>query len=745
MKELMKKMSILVVALLLVITLGACDKPIECDEGYIVEEGECVLEVIPDTTAPVITGFMEVNLRVDDDEPDYAEGVTANDETDGDVTASIEIDSSAVDMDTEGTYVVTITATDAAGNVGTATFNVVVGPPLSPEEKLSMDFEAIDMDALTEGYFIKLPVFSNNGTLFFWATSHPDVITNRGYIVPPGVGMDPVTVTLTATGKNSGVIVKHDYEITVQPFGEVEIAEKVSLPFTGTSEEYVVENKTGVNVYYEEDGTVPYMDIEEFVDMVDGAIQADELTYTVEGNVMTISYTSEYEDFDGTIVTETMSAVLDFEANTFHVDTFDFFGGYVAETESDYGAGLTYVDAYYEDSVPVTIPLGLYNVDLVVYDDNGDTQYLMPFHVANLLFLGDIYYNAYYNGDAIYGLDTFELGDDLPIHTEARTSSLNGTDMAEDMRWATMNFMALAFDYFYGLKEDKGIDSFRTGLINKSKIYLEGSTTEIYNAIYDFAYGLDDLHTSHTFTGYYANPEYELSLSLSDLGTRSKAFYEKGIWAMQDAIEAKYGSMDARPEYELLDNDTICVYHLDGFNIDTPDEFKAVLDSLPETVDSVVIDLSYNTGGNVGAVFRMFGYMTEEQFLYHSQNPADDSKSTYFIESDYVAYDYEWYIITSKVTFSAANLMASMAQEQGIATVMGQPSSGGASSIGALFTPDGTALIISTNNVISTRSGNEVDGYLYESVEFGITPDLIMGDVTSDEQIIAKVHPEPTE
>jgi hypothetical protein len=536
------------------------------------------------------------------------------------------------------------------------------------------------------------------------------------------------------------VRVTETYDIVVNPWGEVSVTSKVTVPFTGTSEEYVVADLTEVDVYYVNNGTVPYIDIETFINMIDGAIDASMLTYTPVGDdVLEMSYDVEFEDFDGSIINETYTAVIDFTANTLTVDTFDFFESYVAPTESDYGDGLNYVDAEYVDSDQITIPLGDYNFDIVIYDDGGELQYLMPFAVTNLLFAHGIYYDAYFNGDAIYGIDTFGLSgidQEDPLYDTIRDSSLNDADMAEDLKWATYNFLALAFDYFYGLKEDQGVETYYNLLAGNAEQLVTGTDSNLYNYIFDFAYGLDDLHTSHVFNGYYQQTPGFYGLSINDLGPRSRAFYEQGIWAMQDLIEAKYGSVDDRPEYELLDNDKTAVIHLDGFTIDTPDEVKAILDALPVETENVVFDLSYNTGGNVGAVFRIFGYMTEEQFIYNSQNPADNSAVTIFIESDYVAYDYNWYIISSKVSFSAANLMISMAQENGIATIMGQPSSGGASSIGTIITPDGTALLVSTNSVLSIRTGNAVDGYEYQSIEYGVTPDYIMIDATSDTEIL---------
>jgi len=268
-------------------------------------------------------------------------------------------------------------------------------------------------------------------------------------------------------------------------------------------------------------------------------------------------------------------------------------------------------------------------------------------------------------------------------------------------------------------------------IINKSDY-------DLYDELFDVAYGLDDLHTSHAFTGYNVSASYTLGLSISQVGPDTKDFYE-GMWDIQDLIEAKYGSLDDYPEYRLIDEGKTAIIYLTGFTIDSPPEVKALLDALPVTVENVVFDLSYNTGGNIGAVFRIFGYMTEDDIIYHSQNPADGAIETWYIQSDYIAYDYEWYILTSSVTFSAANLMTSMAKEMGIATIIGQDSSGGASSIGLIITPDGTGLIISTNNVLSTRVGNEIDGYEYLSIEYGIEVDYTMNDVTSDDEIIAVI------
>ena len=89
-----------------------------------------------DTTAPVITltgeNPQEIYVGVA-----YSElGATAADDVDGDISASIVIDASAVDVSTEGSYSVTYNVSDAAGNQAdevVRTVNVVAAPPSDSE------------------------------------------------------------------------------------------------------------------------------------------------------------------------------------------------------------------------------------------------------------------------------------------------------------------------------------------------------------------------------------------------------------------------------------------------------------------------------------------------------------------------------------------------------------------------------------------------------------------------------------
>jgi hypothetical protein len=612
----------------------------------------------------------------------------------------------------------------------------------STEELLEYELSVLNVtvDKLLETG--ELPSSNKEWTVqFYWTSSHPSVISNDGVITRPQIGSEPVTVTLTVEARPFGSLQgqSKSFELLVEPFSGVEISEKRNYQFTGLSEEYVVEDNAEVPLYFTDGGEIPYIDIESYFELADGAVQYDLMNFEmIENDVMRISYSYTYTDYDGvTEITEEYYALIDFTENEFTVNNFDFFAGYIAETESDYGEGLNYVDADFIEGQSVTIPLSFYSIDVLTYDDGGQTQYLMPLYLANIFFMSDIYYQIYFNGDQLYGLDTFSLSDgDTTVMSQVHDSSYNNKDMPTEVKRATYNSLALIMDYFYGLKVDKNYTTYYDKIAPYKNKMIYGTDTDLYNRIYDLMYAIDDLHTSHVMFGYYGTATTR-GLSIDDIAPETMEFYE-GLWDVQDLLTEKFGTDDDGnidiPEYSLINGGTVAVIHITGFTIDTPDEFKVIMDELPASVSDVVIDLSYNTGGNIGAVMRIFGYMTEDQYTYHSKNPQDGSAVTYYIESDYVAYNYDWYVLTSSVTFSAANMFASMAKELGI-PVVGQKSSGGASSIGSFTTPDGSVIMISTNNVLSTRRSG-----VYISVESGVNVDYLMSDVTSDSELIAAIN-----
>lgn len=693
-----------------------------------------------ENSAPVLTGVPEeFYIEKNSDLTLAAIGdISATDAQDGDLTDSIILDLGDLDLTAPGDYTITLSITDEGGLTASATVTVHVTGDLNPDQlaQIALDTIAIAYEEGVEK--LDLPRFdTETGTWFTWQSTNTHVVASNGFIIKPHVGSEAVEVTLTCTAKNSGEFVTKDFVITVQPNEEVEVTSSTTLDFVSLSDEYTVDDSTGIELYFVDEGTIPYVDIETFINMVDGAILADELTFTPTGeDKLEISYTVEYLDDDEvTTITEEYTCLIDFTLNTVTMNNYDFMNNYQGGISSSIDLGFDYTSFDEQLGNEIVFDLGAYNFDLIIEED----EYLMPFHMANLLFLGETYYNALYNGDMIYGGDSYALmdGRDSEQVSLINTSSLNDETIQDDMKYATYNFLAFAFDNFYGLKDYNGVETYYDILDVKIEGYLDSADGDFYDDIFSFSYYHDELHTRHGFPGYYEAP-YEMGLSINDLGTKSAAYYN-AYWDMGDAVVEKWGSEDDIPEYTLLNSETIAVVHITGFDFDTPELFRATLEKLPATVTDVVVDVSYNGGGIGGAAWAVISCMTDGEFYVHYQNPLDGSRVTYGMTSTNEAYTYNFYVLTSAVSFSAANQFPAMAKEVGI-PVLGQQSSGGTCSLTMIVTPDGSSITMSSNNAISTRIGNEVDGYSYELVEGGIPVDYFMGNVLSDSQLIEAVN-----
>jgi hypothetical protein len=147
-------------------------------------------------------------------------------------------------------------------------------------------------------------------------------------------------------------------------------------------------------------------------------------------------------------------------------------------------------------------------------------------------------------------------------------------------------------------------------------------------------------------------------------------------------------------------------------------------------LENIMLDITWNTGGNVGALYRVVGFITGEPFLVSRISGDTGSKSSSYVQIDGVPkYDmYNWALLTSPLSFSAANSLATIFKFNELGTIIGLRTGGGASSITPILLPVGSAFTMSSNSVSAFRLGlgTEEDPYVYFDNEFGIEPNIII-------------------
>lgn len=610
------------------------------------------------------------------------------------------------------------------------------------EEHVNQDFDAINLE-IVDGKIDFPQRGPVNNIRLNWKSNDTFVITNKGIVIPPSKSAGDKTVTIVASSTYAGETYLREYEVFVEARKEVVVTNEKEIDFTNLTNEYDVLDSS-ITAFFVDDGNLPYLDVESFLMLLDGLLYGEELNFTSNEYLLNISYEVTDEDEETTYFYE---AIVDFDEKTVFVEYMSFFSNYIQSTATDYSEGINYIDFYVEPGSSVLFELAKYNVEMIVYEVGDEVYYLMPYNFLSTIFMSETYYNFYYNGDDFYGFYSIpspnDEKDDYHTYETIKTSSYNNTEIPLDIALATFNQTAFIFDHYFGLryKDDYNIEeSFYETLVNNIDNYL-GTVDNFNNAIRTFVLKyLDEMHSSYRFPGYYNRPGFNFSLYFDDLGPKVQSWYEEGVWPIQAAID--YWHYDDREGFKFLDDEkeTALIY-LDGFvTASVDDEKSAENDSdafMRETLEAIYaenpnvknigIDLSYNTGGNIGALLRVLGFITEKPIEMSYHNPLTGQNQTSFIALDQEAYeDVNWFFITSPVTFSAANLMTAIVKNQELGLIIGSTSGGGAASITPFVLGEGTMISISSNSLISIRTDNGDGTYTYTDVEDGIEPDLYL-------------------
>lgn len=94
---------------------------------------EKVLIVVEDHTQPVLAlSQTTFSITAGDTAPNYRSAASASDNVDGDLTASVSVDTSKVNLNYAGTYEVIYSVTDSSGNVTTQSATIIVAAKPQP-------------------------------------------------------------------------------------------------------------------------------------------------------------------------------------------------------------------------------------------------------------------------------------------------------------------------------------------------------------------------------------------------------------------------------------------------------------------------------------------------------------------------------------------------------------------------------------------------------------------------------------
>lgn len=542
---------------------------------------------------------------------------------------------------------------------------------------------------------------------------------------------------------------------------------KTDYPFRNLSAEYTIEDAT-IPTYHKEGSEMPYVELETFIAALDGLYDDEDLQSFVSeaSHEYFLQYTGEH----------VYTMIANWEKDTIRLDSLTFLSSFEQAPATDYAAFLQPVATWKTGESDIVFDLGEYGFDILYY--GGQT--LFPFYIVNLLFCSFNLYNVYFNGEAYYGIEQGSLTQGMTAEkwAEIMTCERNDEPISAEMSLINLNFLNFTLDYFYGLKDYKNIGSFAEDVITGD---LKEALLSSDNAVRDQAYidllqkTLDERHTALIKPSYYSGADAQFDASPENILNGGLGEGLKEAWQISADLNAALvapGSDALRP-VEQPDGTVSYVFDLVRFAGDTAiiylDAFKAgsdeqiynedgtvsedamqhdtyffmryAMDRIAEhdresetTTRNVVLDLAWNGGGSIAAMWRALGFLTDEPIEYLTRSTISGATSAEYYavdadgDGDFTdddAYDqYKWYVLTSKLSFSAANLFTAIAKEQGIATVIGERSGGGTCAVYTIVLPDGTTTNISSPIVFETAKYDQGVMVGGDMVESGVVPDI---------------------
>ena len=484
-------------------------------------------------------------------------------------------------------------------------------------------------------------------------------------------------------------------------------------PIYNYNSEYSIK-ATRLKTYFVNGGSLPYVDLSTFVDSLEGLYQTKYISYsTPSERKLVASWRSQ---------DATYSLTVDDEKNIITASSTTFFNLVYSTSGTNYSFAMKTADVKTTQDSPKTFDLGAYGIEIYRKKD----LVLIPFCVANTIFCSNNYYNFYFNGNAYYGTYFgFAMDDGTAIKAAFTNRGWNGGTIPSDI--ASMNAKQFLFimDNYYGLKDYYGISSFSSYLGDEVVSALSSTSEEkarsgFYASLFQ---KLDEMHTSFDYYSFFCNstslkPTYGSNrTSYNEESKKLNAAYKSAY--PDDEPVRYYGDTAIIVSQNPIQTGASSELHDSSGNLKddayTKDSFYYMKEMLSRIekhggIKNVLLDLSRNGGGNMGATFRILGLMSDDDIVYGSSNVLSnsgyaikvridaDEDDSYDDEDAYTSYN--WGILTSALTFSAANYLACNASYSGAAKIYGERSGGGACPIVGFVNADGSSFHMSGPSIL---------------------------------------------
>ncbi|QVJ96422.1 peptidase S41 [Mycoplasma mycoides subsp. capri] len=350
------------------------------------------------------------------------------------------------------------------------------------------------------------------------------------------------------------------------------------------------------------------------------------------------------------------------------------------------------------------IDLSKYDID-ILKDQNS---LYLPAILLNQVFLSESNIQTYFNGDD-FKIFKFYEALSFPGTFYLKQSDKNSEKTIPlGLRKFQYEYLSFLFDNYYAIKLNNNT-SYKNHFKKYQSKILSESSNEHYLATKQIINELDDPHSAYVLDGYYDK----------DRDFHKKIFdNQKRVKNKNEVLELLAKNDPNKIDYELksISNNT-SVISFSKFDEKSAEYIqKALKEAQSKSIKNIIFNLTQNGGGFIGAAYEIMGFLTDKPFNVYSYNPLSKEKKVETIKSEYEKFNFNYYILTSPYSFSAGNIFPQIARDNKLAKLIGYKTFGGASAINYYILPTGDIIQLSSNNVFTNK--------IFESLEFGVSPDV---------------------
>lgn len=375
----------------------------------------------------------------------------------------------------------------------------------------------------------------------------------------------------------------------------------------------------------------------------------------------------------------------------------------------------------YEGGEAVTFDLEKYELDIV----EKDNRVFVPFSIINNVFFTSKYYSPIcFNGTGFYLLDM--LNEVVGLNGGTGNTYLkdyyNGAfrGQTRSAKFIHDNFKALMFqlDHFYGFLDERMVpfENYLSenypSVITSLQSENNNTYTDAVNKILDGIIGDGHTNSGSASTvfgnGTYSGQSYSSDREM-ELSNASYQCYMSRYSAIGTPDLVRYKNNTAIVSFDgfyhqpvKFTKSNINYYNDDdGFAL-----FYYVFEQIQKRdIKNIIFDVTCNGGGDTNALIPMLGFLTRkvELTMYnplskkagHLAYNVDTNLDGVYDDNDSFEGQYNFFVLTSRYSFSCANLFTMVCQNSELATIIGQQSGGGACVVSYTATPDGKPFRIS--------------------------------------------------